>query len=120
MGNNQTDDARKNSWWSDDWCATKRRREERKEKEWGNSMIGQTNNGQWTTLLGETLVYDLLTVRGENPRKVARKGGFEPDWETDKYIYEVKTSNWWVRGTVLFVYTYFIFFNNDRLNRFNS
>ena len=72
---------------------------EKKEKEWGNSMIGQTNNGQWTTLLGETLVYDLLTVRGENPRKVARKGGFEPDWETDKYIYEVKTSNWWVRGT---------------------
>ena len=70
-----------------------------KEKEWGNSMIGQTNNGQWTTLLGEKLVYDILKLRGENPRKVERKGGFEPDWETDEYIYEVKTSNWWVCGT---------------------
>ena len=23
------------------------------EKEWGNQMIGQKNNGQWTTNLGE-------------------------------------------------------------------
>ena len=72
---------------------------EKKEKEWGNSIIGQTNNGQWTTLLGERLVHDVLKLRGENPRKVERMGGFEPDWETDKYIYEVKTSNWWVEGT---------------------
>ena len=72
---------------------------EQKEKEWGNSMIGQTNNGQWTTLLGEKLVYDVLKLRGENPVKVEIKGGFKPDWETDEYIYEVKTSNWWVDGT---------------------
>ena len=69
------------------------------EKQWGNKMIGQTNNGQWTTLLGERLVFDILALRGENPRKVIRKGGFEPDWETDRYIYEVKTSNWYVSGT---------------------
>lgn len=69
------------------------------EKEWGNRMIGQSNNGQWTTLLGEKLVYDVLELRGENPIKVKRKGGFEPDWETDEYMYEVKTSNWWVTGT---------------------
>jgi hypothetical protein len=62
-------------------------------------MIQQTNNGQWTTLLGEGLVYEVLKMRGENPRKVIRKDGFEPDWETDEYIYEVKTSNWWVSGT---------------------
>ena len=72
---------------------------EYKEKEWGNSIIGQTNNGQWTTKLGEMLVYDVLKLRGENPRKVERKDGFEPDWETDEFIYEVKTSNWWVNGT---------------------
>ena len=30
------------------------------EKEWGNNMIGQKNNGQWTTLLGEGLVRDVL------------------------------------------------------------
>lgn len=69
------------------------------EKKWGNDMIQQTNNGQWTTLLGEQLVYDVLQLRGENPRKVERKDGFEPDWETDEYIYEVKTSNWWIDGT---------------------
>jgi hypothetical protein len=69
------------------------------EKKWGNDMIQQTNNGQWTTLLGEQLVYDVLQLRGENPRKVERKDGFEPDWESDEYIYEVKTSNWWIDGT---------------------
>jgi len=62
-------------------------------------MIQQTNNGQWTTLLGEGLVYEVLKLRGENPKKVIRKDGFEPDWETDQFMYEVKTSNWWVSGT---------------------
>ena len=69
------------------------------ERDWGNRMINQTNNGQWTTLLGERLVFDVLQLRGENPRKVETKNGFKPDWETDNYIYEVKTSNWWVTGT---------------------
>ena len=72
---------------------------QKEEKKWGNNMIGQQNNGQWTTLLGEGLVRDVLQLRGENPIKPVRKGGFEPDWETDEYIYEVKTSNWWVDGT---------------------
>ena len=62
-------------------------------------MIGQTNNGQWTTKLGENLVYNILKLRGENPKKIKKKGGFQPDWETDEYIYEVKTSNWMVSGT---------------------
>jgi len=72
---------------------------EAEEKSWGNKMIGQENNGQWTTLLGEGLVRDVLELRGENPINPKCKGGFKPDWETDKYIYEVKTSNWWVSGT---------------------
>ena len=62
-------------------------------------MIGQTDNGQWTTLLGEQLVYNILKRKGQYPRLVEKKNGFEPDWETDKFIYEVKTSNWWVEGT---------------------
>ena len=69
------------------------------ERKWGNKMIGQVNNGQWTTKLGEELVYTILKQRGENPIKVIKKNGFQPDWETDDYIYEVKTSNWWVGGT---------------------
>ena len=55
------------------------------EKEWGNSMIGQKNNGQWTTLFGEGLVHDVLQKRGENPRKPLKKDGFQPDWETDDF-----------------------------------
>ena len=69
------------------------------EKKWGNDMIGQENNGQWTTKLGQDLVKDVLKMRGESPRKPLRKNGFQPDWETDEYIYEVKTSTWWVDGT---------------------
>jgi len=76
-----------------------RQEAEKKEKDWGNSMICQTNNGQWTTLLGEELVRNVLELRGENPRKPEKKGGFLPDWETDKFIYEVKTRNWSVSGT---------------------
>jgi len=79
--------------------AQQKKEAQEKEKKWGNDMIGQTNNGQWTTLLGEKLVFDVLQARGENPRKVVRMDGFEPDWETDDYMYEVKTSNWWVSGT---------------------
>ena len=76
-----------------------RQEAEKKEKDWGNSMICQTNNGQWTTLLGEELVRNILEIRGENPRKPDKKGGCCPDWETDNFIYEVKTRNWNVSGT---------------------
>ena len=71
----------------------------KEERDWGNKMIGCTNNKQWTTKLGETLVYEILKKKNENPRKPEKKNGFHPDWETDKYIYEVKTSNWTVDGT---------------------
>ena len=77
----------------------KREVEKEKEKVWGNLMIGQTNNGQWTTKLGETLVFVILRLIGENPFKPSSINGFQPDWESDNYIWEVKTSNWWVDGT---------------------
>jgi hypothetical protein len=70
-----------------------------KEKEWGNKIIGQTNNSQWTTLLGENLVHDILQRNGENPWKPKEIEGYRLDWETDKNIYEVKTRNWTTSGT---------------------
>ena len=73
--------------------------EQAKEKEFGNSMIWQINNGQWTTKVGEGTVWDVLWLLGENPRKPEPKGGFQPDIETDDAIIEVKTSSWWVSGT---------------------
>lgn len=71
----------------------------KKEREWGNEIIGQKNNGQWTTKLGESLVKSVLYKKGENPRKPLNKGGYRPDLETDTAIFEVKTSSWWIRGT---------------------
>ena len=73
--------------------------QQKKEKEWGNKIINKTDCKQWTTLLGENLVKDVLIMNGENPRKPETKNNFRPDWETDDYIYEVKTSSWEVDGT---------------------
>ena len=69
------------------------------EKQWGNLMINQISNTQWTTKLGERIVHDVLVLRGESPRKPIKKEGYQPDWETDDYIYEVKTRNWTTTGT---------------------
>lgn len=69
------------------------------EKQWGNLMINQISNTQWTTKLGEGIVHDVLVLRGESPRKPISKQGYKPDWETDDYIYEVKTRNWTTNGT---------------------
>jgi hypothetical protein len=69
------------------------------EREWGNKMINQNNNNNWTTSLGENLVRDVLRLLGKNPRKPDKKDGYRPDWECDDEIYEVKTSNWTVDGT---------------------
>jgi hypothetical protein len=69
------------------------------EKEWGNSIIGQQSNGNWTTLLGENLVHDVLVLKGKNPRKPKKMNGYNPDWETDDFIWEVKTRNWTTSGT---------------------
>lgn len=76
-----------------------RKQRENEERKWGNKMIKKINNGQWSTKLGEYLIYDILILLGENPKRPLKKNGYIPDWETDKYIYEVKTSNWWVKGT---------------------
>ena len=73
--------------------------EKQKEKNWGNIMINKNNCKQWTTLLGENLVKDVLILNGENPIKPEIKNNFKPDWETNDYIYEVKTSSWCVDGT---------------------
>ena len=69
------------------------------ERKWGNDMINAINNNNWTTRLGEGIVYELLSRLGKNPRYCIQRRRFKPDWETDDYIIEVKTSNWTVTGT---------------------
>ena len=70
------------------------------EREWGNMYIKSTNdNGNWTTKLGEGVVKKLFEISGVNIWKPTRKNGMEPDWETDKFIIEVKSRNWTTSGT---------------------
>ena len=40
---------------------------------------------------GENLVHDILVLMGKNPRKPKIMNGYNPDWETDDFIWEVKT-----------------------------
>jgi len=80
-------------------CKQIRAQANKDEVEWGNLMIGQTSNKQWTTLLGEGLVRDVLKLLGKNPRNPQTKDGYRPDIETDDAIWEVKTRNWTVTGT---------------------
>lgn len=71
-----------------------------RERIWGNRMIGKHGNRNWSGILGQNIVKEVLTKLGEKPKKrVIKKGGFQPDIETEKYIYEVKTSNWTINGT---------------------
>ena len=69
------------------------------ETNWGNAIINQQKNNQWTTKLGEHLVFECLRQLEENPRRPNKKGFYRPDWETDDYIYEVKTRSWTTKGT---------------------
>tara|TARA_Y100000385_G_C13031628_1_gene611019 strand:+ start:654 stop:1193 length:540 start_codon:yes stop_codon:yes gene_type:complete len=69
------------------------------EKKWGNEMINQTDNGQWTTKLGEQLVKEVLENKGETVIRPISKNGYRPDWETKSHIVEVKTRCWTCPGT---------------------
>ena len=46
---------------------------EKEEKNWGNKMICKKNCGQWTTLLGEYMVYIILYDMGLNPIRPIKK-----------------------------------------------
>lgn len=76
-----------------------RKQAQKAEKAWGNAIINQTNNGNWTTNLGENLVFEVLKLLGKNPRRPPERGGYRPDWECDDEIVEVKTRNWTTTGT---------------------
>lgn len=85
---------------------TKLQREEAKkeEKEWGNminnKLFNKTSNTvNWTTILGEYLVKKTLEDAGQKVTKPKSINGYKPDWETEEYIYEVKTRNWTTTGT---------------------
>jgi hypothetical protein len=82
------------------WLNVKQKKEDNEvEKKWGNLIIKQTNNNQWTTKLGETILEEILRVQKGNVWRPKQLDGHKPDWETEDGIYEVKTRNWTTSGT---------------------
>jgi hypothetical protein len=74
--------------------------DKKEEKEWGNKVLKKTKHtGNWTTLLGENLVKIVFEVRGYRVFKPPKRDHKAPDWETDEFVVEVKTSNWTISGT---------------------
>jgi len=69
-----------------------------KEKDFGCSIINKST-GNWSSILGEKLVFNVLQRLEKNPRKPIIKNNYCPDLETDDYIYEIKTRNWTTSGT---------------------
>ena len=75
------------------------------EKIWGNNILKKVKStSQWTTLLGENIVCDVLKILDHinvntSTKKYDANKNIIPDIETDSGIYEVKTRNWNTSGT---------------------
>ena len=68
------------------------------EKEWGQKLTQKFNN-QWTTILGENLLKEVLIKMGKKIWRPEIINNYKPDWETDDAIWEVKTRTWTTAGT---------------------
>jgi len=82
----------------------------KEERTWGNKIYqkefgGTKTTAQWTTKVGEGLVKRLLEAQGKRvwrpEAKETEASGtkYQPDWETDDAIWEVKTRNYCTKGT---------------------
>jgi len=72
------------------------------EKNWGNLLIGrgpENQTSQWTTILGESIVAEILSSQGHTVNRPKNINGYKPDWEIEDAIIEVKTRNWTTPGT---------------------
>lgn len=71
---------------------------------WGKDLI-KSNTSQWTTKLGESILYELLVLHNNNPKKINKgiKGAnnkeIRPDFEADDGIYENKARTYNTTGT---------------------
>lgn len=76
----------------------------KKEKKWGQGILGYTTN-QWTTKLGESVLEETLRCLGKNPRRIQNRQKGEsgkelvPDFETDDALYECKARTYTTTGT---------------------
>lgn len=74
------------------------------EDRWGRRVI-ETNTCQWTTKLGEGILYEMLTLQNKNPKKItdgklgSNNKRLLPDFEADDGIYENKARTYKTSGT---------------------
>lgn len=76
------------------------------ENIWWNSIIWQENNNQWTTLLCQEAVREMLEKLWYKPfdksrslLATKRNKKYQPDLETEDAVWEVKWRNWTTTGT---------------------
>ena len=97
-----------------EWCYQGFADDIKEEKKWGCEMIrkyipGNEDykiNNQWTTKLCEHAVKLVLEKLNKNPRRIVKiessldgRPNYNPDWETDDKIHEVKGRTWCTTGT---------------------
>jgi len=74
------------------------------EDRWGQSVMKTIRSDlvldkQWTNRFGEYLVEEYYLSLGESITKPPKKNGFQPDFQTDDFIIEVKTQTYNTTGT---------------------
>jgi hypothetical protein len=74
------------------------------EDKWGQSELSSRRpdlkpSGQWTTKLGEHICEEFQYLKNKEPKKPIKKNNFEPDVETDEFMWEVKTQTYFTEGT---------------------
>ena len=75
------------------------------ENDFGNYILKRyygynKNICNWSGILGEHLVKSLLEKSNNNVIRPKKNNNLLPDWETDNYIYEVKTRKYTSTGTL--------------------
>jgi hypothetical protein len=74
------------------------------EDEWGRTILKQRRpdlkvDKQWSGVVGEYLCEELYILQGKQIRKPKKQQHFQPDWETDDAVLEVKTQTFFTAGT---------------------
>ena len=74
------------------------------EDEWGRTILKQRRpdlkvDKQWSGIVGEYLCEELYILQQKQIKKPKKQHHFQPDWETDDAILEVKTQTFFTTGT---------------------
>lgn len=79
------------------------------ETEWGRTILieflkinhkkSNVPHSQWTTLFGETIGRELIENKFGKVWKPKVINGYAPDWESDEFVWEIKTGAYYTNGT---------------------